>query len=149
MKDMLKRLYRFLVTIDSEPEQVKTISIEEYNKTKQALEQANNKIISLEKANEDIINKNEITLAETEYIESEVRSIQIENILSRINNITDQERNKLQQTLVNSDLSVDFIEDTYKRISKTKKNNINRVAAETKLPQKSIPDKAKDFSYVR
>jgi hypothetical protein len=146
IKDMLKRVYRFLVAIDSE-EQVQTVPIEEYNKIKQALEQANARVLSLQKANQDIINKSEITLAETEYIESQVRSIQIENILSKINNITDQERNKLQQTLVNSDLSVEFIEDTYRRISKKNNINNNRIV-ETKLPQNSVPLKDNDFSYV-
>lgn len=43
---------------------------------------------------------------------------------------------------MNSDLSVDFRE-TYEPI--TKKN----IIVGTKLPQKSIPDKIKDFSYVR
>jgi hypothetical protein len=147
IKDMLKRLYRFLVTIDSE-EQVQTVPIEEYNKTKQALKQANARVLSLQKANEDITNKNDIVMAETEYIESQVRSIQIENILSRINNITDQEHSKLLQTLVKSDLTIEFIEKTYESISKKNIVNNKRIV-ETKLPQNSVPLKDKDFSYVR
>jgi hypothetical protein len=79
------------------------------------LQDANNKIISLTKANEDIINKNEITLAETEYLEYQTRTVQIKSILSRLN-ITEQERNKLLQTLVNSDLSIEFIQETYAHI---------------------------------
>jgi hypothetical protein len=146
MKDTLRRVYRFLVTIDSEPEQIQTVPIEEYNQTKQALEQANARVLSLQKANQDIINKNEITLAETEYTEFQVRTEQITSILARLN-LPEQERIKLQQILVNSDLSIEFIEETYRPISKKNNINNNRIAAETKLPQKSVPIKDKEFSY--
>jgi hypothetical protein len=142
MKDTLKRLFRFLVTIDSE-EQVQTVPIEEHNKLKQALEEANNKIISLQKANEDIINKNEIIIAETEYSECQIRTEQVTSILSRLN-LTDKERSKLLQILVKSDLSIDFIQETYSPISK---KNISIV--ETKLPQKSVIEKRNDSNFIR
>ena len=109
--------------------------------------QANIKIASLEKSNQDIINQNDVIIAETEYLQYETRVNQMTNILSRLS-ITDQERKKLLQTLVNSDLTIEFIEETYQPIiTTTKKNNISIV--ETKLPQKSTPtaDKTKEFSY--
>ena len=140
MSNLLERVYRFLV--NPSKKKVETVPIEEYHKTKQALDEANNKIASLTKEKEDIINRNEITIAETEYIESETRIEQIASILSRLN-LREQERRKLQQTLVNSDLSIEFIQETYEPI--TKKN----IQIGTKLPQRSIPDKTKDFSYVR
>jgi hypothetical protein len=149
MKDILKRVYTFLVTIDSEPqaEQVETVPLEEYNKTKQALEEANNNIITLTKTNEDIINKNEITNAEVEKLESDIRVLKIKSILDATT-LTDAEKEEQLQVLPRSSLSIDFIQSTYERITKTKKNNINRIV-ETKLPQKSIIEKNKDFSYVK
>src|SRR5688572_25065402 len=122
--------------------EIQTVPIVEFNNLKQALDHANNQIVSLTKEKEDIINKNEITIAETEYIESETRTQQIASILSRLN-LTEQERNKLLQTLVNSDLSIEFIQTTYEPI--TKKN----ITVGTKLPQKSIPDRSKDLSYYK
>jgi DNA primase catalytic subunit len=117
-----------------------TVPIEEHNKTKQALEEANARILSLENENQDIINQTDLIVAETEYTQLETRSLQIKSILSRLN-ITQQERNKLLQTLVNSDLTVDVIAETYAPIS-YKKNKF-----ETKLPQKSSPDRSKQVSY--
>ena len=137
-----QRISFFFQRLFKKKERVQTVSLKEHIKTKQALEEANNKIISLTKANEDIITKNEISLAETEYIESETRTKQIESILSRLN-LTEQERNKLLQTLVNSDLSIEFIEETYQPITK------KTITVGTKLPQKSLPDKTKDFSYYK
>ncbi len=121
---------------------VQTVPIVEFNNLKQELEEANARVLSLTKEKEDIINKNEIAIAESEYTESQTRTKQIESILSKTN-ITGQEQKKLLQTLVNSDLTVDFIAETYAPIS-YKKNNF-----ETKLPQKSIADRSKDLSYYR
>jgi len=121
--------------------EIQTIPILEYNKTKQALEEANNKIISLTKANEDIINQNDITLAETEYLQYQTRIEQITRTLARLN-LPEQERNKLQQILVKSDLSIEFIEETYRPIT-NKKNTI-----ETKLPQKSVANKEFSSYYT-
>lgn len=120
---------------------MQTIPIEEFNKTRQALEEVNNKIHTLTKKNEDMINKNEISLAEIEYVEFQIRIDKIANILSRLN-LSEQERSKLQQTLVNSDLAIEFIEETYAPISK---KNI----FETKLPQKSIADRSNELSYYK
>jgi hypothetical protein len=120
--------------------EIQTVSIDEYNKAKQALEESKIKIASLEKANETIINQNDLTIAETEYLQYEMRIEQIASILSTLN-ITDKERSKLLQTLANSDLTIEFIAETYAPI--TKKN----IQIGTKLPQKSIPDK--ELSYLR
>jgi hypothetical protein len=120
--------------------EIQTVPIEEYIHAKQALQEANARILSLEKENQNIINQTDLIVAETEYTESETRTIQIKNILSRLN-MKEQERNKLLQTLVNSDLTVEFIAETYAPIS-YKKNNF-----ETKLPQRSIGERNKEFSY--
>ena len=121
---------------------IQTVTLEEHNRLKQTLEQANARINSLTKANEDIINKNDVTLAETELLEYQTRVDKITNILARINNISEQERNKLLQTLINSDLSIEFIEETYRPIV-TKKSNI-----ETKLPQKNGLER-NDSNFIR
>jgi hypothetical protein len=129
----------FFQKLLNKKEPVQTVPIDEYNKAKQALEEANNRIISLTKANHDIINQTELVVAETEYLQYQTRKEKIVNILSRLN-ITDKERRKLLETLLKSDLSIEFIEETYSPIM-TKKN----IQIGTKLPQKSIPDK--EFSY--
>jgi hypothetical protein len=138
----LSNVFRvFFRSIFKKKAEIQTVPIEEYNKAKQALQDANNRILTLTKANEDIIKDNDITLAETEYLQYEMRIEQIASILSTLN-ITDKERSKLLQTLANSDLTIEFIAETYAPI--TKKN----IIIETKLPQKSISDKIKDLSYL-
>jgi hypothetical protein len=148
IKEYLQRVYRFLVTIDSEPDQKvnETVPIEEYNKTKQALEETKAKIATLEKANETIINQNYITLAETERLESEIRVLKIKSILDATT-LSDTEKEKQLEVLPRSSLPIEFIQSTYEPITK---KNISKVGtASTKLPQKSVPIKDKDFSYVK
>ena len=124
--------------------EIQTVPIEEYNKTKQALDEANNKIILLTKTNEDTINQNDITLAETERLESDIRVLKIKSILDATT-LTDAEKQKQLQVLPRSSLSIEFIQETYQPI--TKKNDISKV--ETKLPQKSVIEKRNDSDFIR
>jgi hypothetical protein len=132
----------FLLRLFKKKVEIQTVPIDEYNKLRKELEQRQAIRDSLTKENERIIKQTEITLAEIEQVEFEMRIEKIKNILSALS-ITNEERGKLLETLVNSDLSVEFIAETYAPI--TKKN----IIVETKLPQKSIPDRSKDLTYLR
>jgi len=137
IKEFLQRIFK------SNKVEIQTVPIEEYNKAKQALEQTKAQITSLEQANETIINQNDITLAETERLEADIRVLKIKNILDATT-LSHAQKEEQLQILPRSNLSVEFIEETYKPI--TKKNNVISTVG-TKLPQKNIPDKTKDFSY--
>jgi len=146
IKDFLDRVYRFLVnsSIKEKVETPQIVSIEEYNKVKKATEEVQAKADSLSKINERKIEENKSIITNIEKLQSEIRIEKIANILSALTFKTDEERSKLLQTLVNSDLSIDFIRETYEPF---KKNNINK--GETKLPQKSVPDNRNDSSFIR
>jgi hypothetical protein len=146
IKEFLERFKRAFasnsVTHGKGSVEIQTVPIEEYNKTKQALQDANNKIISLTKANETIINQNDITLAETERLESDIRVLKIKSILDATT-LSDAEKEKQLQVLPRSSLPIEFIQETYEPITK---KNITREFS-TKLPQRSLAEKTKEFSY--
>jgi hypothetical protein len=123
--------------------EIQTVPIEEYNKLKEAVEQQEAIRDSLTKENERIMKENEVTLAEIEVLEQDIRVQRIENILITVPFRSEQARSEVLKSLVNSNLSIKDIEDTYSTLKKT----IPTVG--TKLPQKSIPDKNKEFSYYK
>jgi len=145
IRDVLERVYRFLVnSTTKEKVETQTVSIEEYNKEKKELEELQAKAQSLKKVNERIKEENKSIITNIEKLQSEIRIEKIANILSALSFKTDEERQKLLQTLVNSDLSIDFIRETYEPIKTNKKKQY-----ETKLPQKSIPEKRTDSNFIR
>jgi hypothetical protein len=89
---------------------------------------------SLKQANSDLSNKL-VLLAKG------IRTEKIGNILSNVPFKTDDERQKVLQSLVNSNLSLNDIESTYQPFL-TKSATIQTT---TKLPQKSTLDNRNDF----
>ena len=137
---VLKRIYRFLVP-KQEQKVNETVPIEEYNKLKQVVEEKEAIRNALSKENERIMKENEITIAEIEQLESEMRVKDITIILSEVPFRSDEARNQVLQGLIKSNLSVKDIQDTYEPITK---KNINKF--ETKLPH--ITNR-KDSSYIK
>ena len=73
---------------------------------------------------------------EKQALEAQVRELQVKNILSVVPFETEEKRTKVLQGLVNSNVTIDFIRETYEPF--IKQNNQNKSSSkETKLPQKS------------
>lgn len=116
-----------------------TISLEEFNKVKEANEslkkenaelkslttEKDNVISGLKQGNEDLTNR-------VAAIEKASRTEKIANVLSAVTFKTDEERNKRLDTLVNSNLEIDAIKETYEPLISATKS-----AAVTRLPQKN------------
>ena len=136
---VLKRVYRFLVP-KQEQKVNETVPIEEYNKLKQVVDEKEAIRDALTRENERIMKENDVTIAEAERLESEIRVEKIRNIL-QATTLTDAEKEKQLQVLPTSGLSIEFIQSTYEPITK---KNINKF--ETKLPH--ITNR-KDSSYIK
>jgi chromosome segregation ATPase len=111
-----------------------TVSIEEYNKAKEAFEKTKAEYEALTKENERIREETKSITTNIQKLQSEIRTQKITNILSGLT-LTDERKQKLLETLVNSNLDIDTIKETYEPLKKNDSKN-----KETKLPQKSIPD---------
>lgn len=118
------------------------VSIEEHTKLQEQLKQANEEIKSLKsltnekdtvisqlkQGNEDLTNR-------VGTIEKEIRTKEIANVLSAVTFKTDEERSKRLETLVNSNLAIDAIRETYEPLISAQSTKSASIS--TKLPQKS------------
>jgi len=70
---------------------------------------------------------------EKQALEAQVRELQVKNILSVVPFETEEKRTKVLQGLVNSNVTIDFIRETYEPFIKQQNKSSSK---ETKLPQK-------------
>jgi len=127
--------------LNDKEETNKTVSIEEHEKLKQALDEIkkerdelkslssekDNVISGLKEQNENITNR-------VASIEKEIRTKDVANILSAMTFKTDEDRSKRLETLVNSNLTIDSIKETYEPLVSASQVK----SAKTSLPQKSV-----------
>jgi len=136
IKEALRRVYRFLVTIDSE-EPVETVPIEEYNKVKQALEQVDAKVQSLTKVNETVTE--ELNTLQSKY------RYDIVTALHECCRFKSQDDKKASiDSFTKSKMSFEEISTFLEQL-----RHIKGVEYGTKLPQKSIPEKRTDTGYIK
>jgi len=110
------------------------IDIAEYNKAKEALEKTKAEHEALIQSNNRIREETKSIAADIEKLQLEIRTQKILNILSAVP-LTDEKRKELLQSLVNGNLTIDTIRESYEPLT-NKKNDIKG----TKLPQRSTPD---------
>ena len=142
MSDLLERVYRFLVNPSKEKVESQ-ISIEEHNKTKQALEEANAKIASLTEINKSFTEMKE-NKKDRDTLEEGFRYDMIRHLHEGIYFKSEQERKDSIESFAKSKMSFDEI-TWHLNLVRNFRSGMNT----TKLPQTSIADKSKDFGYVR
>jgi uncharacterized coiled-coil DUF342 family protein len=134
---------------DKEGETIKTVSVEEHAKLKQAFDEIKKerdelKSLSTEKDNviSGLKEQNENITNRVASIEKEIRTKDVANILSAMTFKTDEDRSKRLETLVNSNLTIDSIKETYEPLVSA--SQIKQ--AKTSLPQKSTPSEESEQS---
>jgi len=134
IKEVLQRVYRFLVTIDSE-EQVETVPIEEYNKVKHALAVLEIYLSSLTEMKENKKDRNTL--------EEGFRYDMIRHLHEGIYFKSAEEKNKSIESFAKSKMTFEEITIHLNQVRSFRSENT------TKLPQKSIPEKRTDTGYIK
>lgn len=109
-----------------------TVSIEEFNKLKQALEKANAENEALKQTNNQITEENKTVSASLESLKGEYRKDKVSSILANVFYKSDDERNKAIDSFTKSGMTYEEIDGHVAPL-----RTVKQASKETKLPQKS------------
>jgi len=138
IKEVLQRVYKFLVTIDSE-EQVETVPIKEYNKVIQALDI---KIQSLTEETKTVTEK--LNTLQSNYRHDVIAAMHDSCWWFK----TLEERSNSIDSFNRSNMTFQDISEILNQI-RDQLLHIKGIQRETKLPQKSIAEKRTDSSFIK
>jgi uncharacterized protein (UPF0305 family) len=117
------------------PIPIQTVSPEEHNKVKQALEESNSKVQSLIWLKKLLIEQKEDIKKEFDTLKAQYRKDIISALAKSAYSKTDEDRNHSIESMTNARLTLEEINDLYEPLRSLKHKTIQ--AAETKLVQTS------------
>ena len=129
---------------ETKEETIQTVSIEEFNKIKQALEESNAKVASLTKVNETVTEENKSVTEKLNTLQSEYRKDKVASLHEGCYFKSDEDKAGSIDSFTKSGMTYEEINKHLDQLRHIKSGNV-----ETKLPQKSASVEEKEPVFLR